>query len=243
MMPAAPVAVVAAMTEELDGLRAKAEGARGRPFVEATVAGRSVVLVATGDGAANAARVAAELLCQRPIAGLIVVGVSGALSPALETGSLIVARRVVQVDVPVPVPDPRWVEQVRGCGGVEVGTVLSAPKLLCTRVSKAAAYAGLGNGEPAVVDLETAALARVAADHGVPYIALRAISDTAEEDLPLDFNRYCDESGRVDRVRVAGAAVLRPGLIAPLWRLKRRVAMCSQNLAGLIYRTLKRGIP
>ncbi len=242
-MSPVPVAVVTALREELDGIRALATGRRGGPFVEASLAGRPVVLAATGDGSNNAARVASALLTRHSVGGLIVAGTSGALSPTLQPGSLIVARRVLQGRSPAPAPDPAWVERVLSCGGAEGGTVVSAPAILWTRSSKAAAYAEFGNGEPAVVDLETAALAQVAADHGVPYIAVRAISDTAGEDLPLDFNRYRDASGRVDRFRVARAAILRPRLIAPLWRLKRRVAMCSANLANLIYRTLERGMP
>ena len=241
--PGAPVVVLAAMREELDGIRALATESRGGPFVEARLAGRPVLFAATGDGADNATRVAGDLLRRHPVCGLIVAGTSGALSPSLAPGSLVVARRVLQGHSPAPPPDPGWVEKVLSCGGVEGGTVVSSPAILWTRDSKAAAYAGLGSGEPAVVDLETAAVARVAADHGVPYIAVRAISDSAGEDLPLDFNRYRDESGRIDRFRVALAAVLRPRLIAPLWRLKRRVAMCSDNLAGLIYRSFQRGMP
>ena len=85
----------------------------------------------------------------------------------------------------------------------------------------------------------------VPADAGTGVIAgaaVRAVCDTVEEDLPLDFNRYRDASGRLDRLYVARAALLRPGLIVPLWRLRRRVALCSENLAVSIHRVLERGM-
>jgi len=242
------VAIVAAMPEELAGLRALARETRrlgfgSRRVVEATIADRRAILVVTGEGTDRASKAGHALLSELPIGGLIVAGVAGGLCPSLGSGSVIVARRVLQDGETTPAPDSRWVSAVHGCGNVVLGTILSSSSILCTRDAKAQAYARLGEREPAVVDLETAALARVAAAHGVPYIAVRAVCDTVDENLPLDFNRYRDDSGKLDRFRVARVVASRPGLIAPLWRLRGRVAMCSENLAFMIHRILERGMP
>ncbi len=47
-----------------------------------------------------------------------------------------------------------------------------------------------------VVEMEFAAVSAKAAEWGVPCKAIRVVSDTALEDLPLDFNRYRDGDGR-----------------------------------------------
>jgi adenosylhomocysteine nucleosidase len=241
------IAIVAAMPEELSRLLARATHRRSlslgssRAF-EATIAGRDAVLVATGEGSGRASQACRALLSELPIGGLIVAGVAGGLSPSLAPGSVIVARRVVDDGETAPAPDRRWAEAAQGCGNAVLGTILSSSSMLCTRDAKAGAYARLGTAEPAVVDLESATLARVAAAHGVPYIAVRAVCDTVDENLPLDFNRYCDDSGKLDRFRLARVALSRPALIAPLWHLRRRVATCSERLAELIHRNLERGM-
>jgi len=98
---------------------------------------------------------------------------------------------------------------------------------------KAAARAVAPIG-PVAVDLETAAYARVAAGRGVPYAVVRAISDGADEELPLDFERYRRPDGTLDRARVLRHALGHPATLAPLWRLKRRMDLCSQRLADQV---------
>ena len=75
---------------------------------------------------------------------------------------------------------------------------------------------------------------KLAAEHGVPYVILRAISDTAAESLP-DFLVRCQaEDGHISRRRVARAATLKPWRIPVLWKLQRRVRRCSDRLANSV---------
>jgi len=141
---------------------------------------------------------------------------------------------VLDEDTPAPPPDAQWLERIPGDAGIYRGTIVSRSSMLCTREAKASARARLGPDTSAAADLESAAVAEVAARRGVPYIAVRAISDTAGESLPLDFNRFRDDSGRIDRLKVARHSMLRPALVAPLWRLRRRVSLCAENLARLV---------
>lgn len=241
-----PVAVLAAMASELRGIGRRSSGSRSRLGIGDTHAvrfgERSAVLRITGEGPRNAARATQTLLDSVMPSAVVVVGVAGGLTPDLPFGGLLVAREVRDGDLPVPAPDLRWLARIPDVPGVYGGTIISRGSMLCTRESKASVRTGLRKGESAAVDLETAAVARVAAHRGVPYIAVRAICDTAGESLPLDFNRFRDDSGRIDRIKVARHALVRPGLFVPLWRLRRRVALCAENLARLIVPLLERGI-
>jgi adenosylhomocysteine nucleosidase len=233
-----PVAVVAPMADELAGIRKRSSGSQGRLEIGAAHTARFgdsfAVLSVIGEGPGNAARATGTLLDSIGASAVVVVGVAGGLTPDMPAGALLVAREVRDGDLPAPAPDLGWLARIPDDAGVYPGTIVSRGSMLCTRESKASARALFGAGDSAAVDLETAAVARVAAQRGVPYIAVRAISDTAGESLPLDFNRFRDASGRIDRIKVARHALLRPGLIAPLWRLRRRVALCTENLARLI---------
>jgi|SRR5579863_4112165 len=83
----------------------------------------------------------------------------------------------------------------------------------------------------AAVDMESAALARKAAEWGVPFYTVRAVSDRAGEDMPLDFNAYRDAAGRFSRARIALAALARPFTAIPaLLRLDRNCRIAAESL-------------
>jgi adenosylhomocysteine nucleosidase len=246
-MSAGPIAVLAAMDEELAGVRGGAWTGRSLRVDRCRVAvgrfeGVPVILASTGDGPENAGRGARALFERFPVSGAIVVGVSGGLSPALAPGRVLAGRDVLEEGrQPVPPPDADWLRRAVQDAGATPATLVSSRTLLCTARSKQEAYAALPAGIVASVDLETAAFARAAADRGLPWLALRAIADPAEESLPLDFNTLRDASGAVDRRRVAWRALRRPGLVAPLWRLHRRVGLCAESLRRAVSALLAPG--
>ena len=86
--------------------------------------------------------------------------------------------------------------------------------------------------------MESASWARACASAGVPYVILRAISDTADEDLPGYLAACMDAEGSIRRSAVARGAVFHPGAIPALLRMRRRVAECGRALgeavAGLV---------
>ena len=93
------IAIVAAMPEELAPLRgrmiAPVRTQRSNVVVErGRLANQEVALAATGDGARNARAGVAALLAASEPQALVVLGVSGALSPELATAELVVASRV-----------------------------------------------------------------------------------------------------------------------------------------------------
>jgi adenosylhomocysteine nucleosidase len=85
------------------------------------------------------------------------------------------------------------------------------------------------------VDMEAAAVSRKAAEWGVPFYCIRAVSDTAYEDMPLDFNLYRDAEGRFSRSRIALAALARPFRRVPsLLRLDRNCKFAAEALGEFL---------
>jgi len=83
----------------------------------------------------------------------------------------------------------------------------------------------------AAVDMESAAIARKAQEWRVPFYAIRAVSDTAGDDMPLDFNAYRSSDGRFSRTRIALAALARPVTRVPaLLRLDRNCRIAAESL-------------
>jgi purine-nucleoside phosphorylase len=82
-----------------------------------------------------------------------------------------------------------------------------------------------------IVDMEAAAIAAVCRERGVEFACLKAVSDLASEDLPLDFNRYRDADGRFQNARIAFAGIIK---IMDLVRLKRQSDLAAKQLGAAI---------
>ena len=229
--------IVAALPEEMAPLRSLATGvsrasAGGLLVERARLAGRDVALAVTGDGARNArAGVSAMMAMARPRA-LVVIGVAGALSRDLATASLVVASRVTGEDGRVAgVADQRQVAAaVRATGGREA-VVVSAGRIADSADDKRRLAQAAGGAGSSVVDLESASFVSAAEGAGIPWLVLRAVSDTADEGLPELLNQSRDGGGSVRRGRVLLGLLREPGKLPFLLALRGRVGRCAEVLA------------
>jgi adenosylhomocysteine nucleosidase len=108
------------------------------------------------------------------------------------------------------------------------GGILSMDRVVVTAEEKRALREKTG---AAAVEMEAAAVAAKAEQWGVPFRCIRAVSDAAAEDMPLDFNLYRDAEGRFSRTRIALAALTRPFTRVPaLLRLDRNTKIAARSL-------------
>jgi adenosylhomocysteine nucleosidase len=98
--------------------------------------------------------------------------------------------------------------------------------------------ARLGGNTLAAADMESAAWARAAAEAGVPYVVVRAISDGFDEDLPAFLTECLDESGAIDRTAVARRLVTHPSALFTLLKMRRRVHASAGQLASFMEKFL-----
>jgi adenosylhomocysteine nucleosidase len=84
-------------------------------------------------------------------------------------------------------------------------------------------YAGL-------VDMEAAAIARLAAMREIPFYCIKGVSDVLTDRLP-DFNRFLTPSGRFRRARFTLFAMLRPWYWPALVRMGENSKRASQSIA------------
>ena len=120
----APVAILSAVDAEagpLLGAVATPETVtlRGIPCVVGTVAGRRVVIVATGVGKVNAAMTTTLVIEGYAPAAVVFTGIAGALDPDLQPGDVVVGESLVQHDL---------------VNYAETGTVLRTVRSPSTRV-------------------------------------------------------------------------------------------------------------
>jgi adenosylhomocysteine nucleosidase len=208
-------------------------------------AGLPTRVMETGDGGVRAVRAARKAIAAARPAAIVGAGVAGALSDDLAAGEIVVSVRVLDAAEEAPPPDPGLVARALALPGLRGGTLLSVvrpalsaeqKKALLVRAESAetAGAATHGAAGPACVDMESAAWARAAAAAGAPYVILRAVSDTAEEELPRYLAHCMDGEGSIRRAAVARRALLHPGSIPALLRMRRRVAECSSSLGAAV---------
>jgi hopanoid-associated phosphorylase len=151
------------------GLKAEAKLAAG-PQVHALSGG--------GDGA----RLARDLHAAAANAGAIIsFGVAGGLAPGLAPGSMLVARSISVEDGEPIFADPVWARKLSAALGAPIVDLAGVDLPVADCAGKRALH--LRTGAHAV-DMESHIAARVAADRGIPFAALRVVADPAERQLP-----------------------------------------------------------
>ena len=195
---------------------------------EARLARRWGVPVAVGGGDAAGAAKAAEHLAGL-VSGLISFGLAGGLEPGLPAGALLVPRQV-RDGAEAWQTDPDLNRQL---GGETGHILLGGGAVLATPQAKRAAHQAGADA----VDLESAAVARAAARHGLPFAVLRAVCDTAERALPLAALVALDRAGRIGGLRIAAAVLRRPWELPALIGLAQDAARARKALAGRVART------
>ncbi len=182
--------------------------------------------VAIGGGGPAGAAQAAESLAPH-VSALISFGLAGGLDPALPAGALLVPATVLADDGAWRT-DPAlsaWL------GGATPGALFGDGAILATAAAKAALHARTG---AVAVDLESAAVARAAARHGLPFAVLRAVCDPAGRTLPHAALVALDAQGRIGPVRVASAVLARPWDIPALIALGADAARARRALAARV---------
>ena len=152
---------------------------------------------------------AAVRLVAQGISGLISFGLAGGLDPALAAGAILVPS-VVLLDADRWEADPALMARL---GGPTSGTLYGGGQVVATPKAKAALHAHTG---AVAVDLESAAVAAVARQHGLPFAALRAVCDVAGRDLPQAALVALDAAGRIGMLRVGAAVLAHPWQIPAL---------------------------
>ena len=81
-----------------------------------------------------------------------------------------------------------------------------------------------------LVDMEAAAIARLAAMRGIPFYSIKGVSDALTDHLP-DFNRFLSPSGRVELGPLTLFSLFRPWYWPSLIRMGENSRRASQSIA------------
>jgi adenosylhomocysteine nucleosidase len=88
------------------------------------------------------------------------------------------------------------------------------------------------------VEMESAAIHAVCREHGIPCATVRVISDTASEDLPLDFNTLAKPDKSLDFGKLFLTIAKSPGKIGALMELQKKTSFAAKRLANVLIEIL-----
>ncbi len=208
--------------------------------------GGAAVVALSGMGAIAARRAGETLISRCRPELLISLGFGGALTPGLTAGDVVLGATFWRFNpenreltagplLPAPQPLARLLQALEEAGLTTVaGSMVSTPRII-HKGSQSASLSGLPHP---VLDLETGVLAELAATHGLAFLSLRAITDTAAEEIP-EFLRAAGDPGAAIGGREALAWLAddfrRVNDLLRLWGRSRRAAQAlSKALAILV---------
>ena len=166
---------------------------------------------------------------------LLVCGFAGGLSERLKPGDLILADKVTDGTTTFA-PNDTLLASAKSVqvsnAKIEIGTLVTVDKVANERPQEKRELAAQTGA--IAVDMETVGAVRVAQERGIPWLAVRAITDGVNDELPLDFNALANPDGSVNRGRVIRATLAQPHKIPALIRLGQRSSLAANNLAAFL---------
>ncbi|MBS0416877.1 MAG: purine and other phosphorylase-like protein, family 1 [Proteobacteria bacterium] len=187
-------------------------------------------LVATTGMGRSAAAAGARALITAGAGALASWGMAGGLDPSLAAGAILLPTEVVGIDGSAHPCEAGWRSRLSSTITAQTGRLLTSAKAVGSVEDKAALFRST---RAVAVDMESAAIAEVAEEHGLPFIAVRVVVDSAADVLPRAVTAAADNEGHLHIWRLIGALALAPNELAPLIQLARRYRAANRSLAAI----------
>jgi adenosylhomocysteine nucleosidase len=219
--------------------------------------GRTVVLVQTGIGwqrALSASRLAAERF---PLKLFVSTGFAGGLQDSIRVGDIVIGQKIISLAPISPAGNPiinlkpflcdlalaRLAETAaknvlisRRGPGVHSGPIVTVERIVARSEEKKEIAR---KSEAVALDMETAAVANVAEQRHVPFVAVRAVSDVLEEDIEFDGALLLTERGTFRWGAGLRYLAAHPSALSHLNRLCRQSNLAARSL-GIFFQEFLR---
>ena len=214
------IGIIAAMPEELKLLVEHLEMAEkhrrlGHVYYTGRIKHHEVVLVESGIGKVMSAMSMAVLVNDFKVTAVINTGSAGAVASGLEIGDVVVADRLVYHDVDVTAFGYDYGQMARQPLYYEASRYLvEKMKAVLEKTQQTSRVGLIATGDSFIagqdkidqikahfpdvlaVEMEGAAIAQAAHSLGLPFMVIRAMSDTASHDANITFDEFILEAGK-----------------------------------------------
>jgi adenosylhomocysteine nucleosidase len=206
----------------------------GREFWQGSIHGQPVVLALSGIGKVAAATTATALIERFQAERVVFTGVAGGLASQVQVGDVVVGKQCLQHDFDASplfaryeIPGygrarfdadanliatileaaPAIFQGAKGLNPIKIhaGLVVSGDRFVSSATEAQALRLALPDA--LCVEMEGAAVAQVCHDYGVPFAAVRTISDRADDTARLDFGQFVRDVAGPYAVRLVVALI------------------------------------
>ena len=191
------------------------------PFHKIAAHRPGVFTVIVGIGRQNAEKSVRGFLASCSPELVLTCGFAGGLNPELKLGDV-----VFELSTLNPQLSTRLL-----AAGAQPAKIFCADRIATTVAEKKALRAETGAD---AVEMESAAVHAVCAERGIPCATVRVISDTAHEDLPLDFNALAKADKSIDFGKLLLAIAKSPRKIGALMALQKKTQFAAERLAAVL---------
>jgi adenosylhomocysteine nucleosidase len=209
------------------------------PFRKAAAGKPDISVLVTGIGRRNAEKSVRQFLASTSPKLALTCGFAGGLNPELKLGDVAfeIFSRSSRCESAQTESgegsEPTHVgcyEQLIAAGAKPV-KFFCADRIAVTVAEKQKLRAETGAD---AVEMESAAIHAVCRERGISCATIRVISDTAGEDLPLDFNQLSKPDQSLDYGRLAWAIAKAPWKIGALLELQKKTRFAAEQLAAVL---------
>lgn len=196
-----------------------------RPFRRRGRRNPGVAILETGMGRANAEKALLAMLETHRPTLVISSGFAGGLKPELGFGDVVFAA-----DDALPIA-----ADLVAAGAVVV-RFRPVERVLSTALEKQLLRQMTGAD---AVEMESQVIRAICRARHIPSATVRVISDTAQEDLPFDWNEFLTPDYRLRTARLTWALMRSPRTLRTLLAFHRRMRRAAERLATTLTRVIE----
>src|SRR4029077_18837959 len=195
----------------------------GVATIGGTIGDRAIEVFHTGVGEKVCRQSIAKFLQNRQPDCLISAGFAGALNDQLNVGDLLFAQNFSTAELDKARP-------LLANLPIHVANLLTVPSMIDFNEERNKIARATG---AAAVDMETEFIARACAEHGVPLLSLRVITDTPSKSFPAPMRILFDiERQRTDLLKLGTFFLKHPNRVPRMVQFARRIAQARKILAS-----------
>lgn len=172
-----------------------------------------------------------KLAAESGAAGLISIGTAAGLAPHLEPGSLLLPKRVNQLNGRIFDTHPDWHSRLHkvlsATMQVHTGDLLGVDQVIREVDRKRVLYT---RSQAIAADMESGKLAGLAKSADVPFLVLRTVFDAASDEIPPAAIAGVSQSGDLNIIALSSALLKHPRNLHATFTILRRFRSAAHTL-------------
>lgn len=214
------IGILVAMEEEINHLVAEIKSTEiieiaNQKFYDGFIDGKPVTIVQSGIGKVNASIATTLLIQQFNVDAVINTGSAGAIQEGMDIGELVISKELTYHDVnnevfgysygQIPQMPERYTADSRLSQKIEEAAINQSWDIHTGLIVTGDSFVGsteeiekikLHFPSALVTEMEGAAVAQTCSQFDIPYVVIRAVSDTADEEASIDFDEFVILAGK-----------------------------------------------